>query len=86
MHSGRMRAARSSTVKETTWTETLPPWTETPPACRQTNASENITFPQLRLRAVLKEKKSLKQDSIPLGWVPPACQPPLDVSTGAGRG
>ena len=36
------------------WTNT-PLWTETPrqrPSCGQANTSENITFPQLRLRAV----------------------------------
>ena len=32
----------------------IPPWTETPPVNRITDRCKNITFPQLRLRAVMK--------------------------------
>ena len=51
MYSSRMRIARSSTVGPPPRTET-PSQTPLPPVNRITDRCKNITFPQLRLRAV----------------------------------
>ena len=55
---GRLRERDPPQTENPSWTET-PSWREIPPGqrplppCGQTNASENITFPQLHLRAVI---------------------------------
>ena len=62
------------------------PWFTPPPTpgLGQTNARENITFARFATRAVISITKYMylilmnilpKQESIPVGYVPPTCQP-----------